>query len=398
MGRRCVAASSSRPSCARGIWRHAAAAPCCRPLGRVVVPFVVQQTTDRRHPRAPAAPTPASCCATSRSRRGRRRRDRGLRRTSSTCASSGRPRPAWRRCGIKAFRHIHDLSVLTQNTERRGSLVSRVTSATSTRSRCSCSSAASCCMVTSRSSRVATVLMVVYSPPLGRGRLALLRAAVPHHPHVPGHRRPRPTRAVRERVGDMLGADLRVRRRRGDDPRLRRRGPHGRSASTPPSRRTAQAAIGAQARSVVAFTSGQLVSGLTTAVVLVVGTLLGGARAASPSASCSPSSSSSACSPSPVQTGHRDPQRDAERRRRLAPGASASSTPRPTSPTRARPASTLPRGPITVRVRRRRRSPTPAARPCSTTSTCGSRRAVAGRRSSARPARARRRSPSCSPG
>ena len=27
-----------------------------------------------------------------------------------------------------AFRHVHDLSVLTQNTERRGSLVSRVTS------------------------------------------------------------------------------------------------------------------------------------------------------------------------------------------------------------------------------------------------------------------------------
>ena len=29
---------------------------------------------------------------------------------------------------VKAFRHIHDLSALTQNTERRGSLVSRVTS------------------------------------------------------------------------------------------------------------------------------------------------------------------------------------------------------------------------------------------------------------------------------
>ena len=28
----------------------------------------------------------------------------------------------------KAFRHVHDLSVLTQNTERRGALVSRVTS------------------------------------------------------------------------------------------------------------------------------------------------------------------------------------------------------------------------------------------------------------------------------
>src|SRR5690606_2781437 len=29
---------------------------------------------------------------------------------------------------VRAFRHVHDLSVLTQNTERRGSLVSRVTS------------------------------------------------------------------------------------------------------------------------------------------------------------------------------------------------------------------------------------------------------------------------------
>ena len=29
---------------------------------------------------------------------------------------------------VKAFRHVHDLPVLTQNTERRGALVSRVTS------------------------------------------------------------------------------------------------------------------------------------------------------------------------------------------------------------------------------------------------------------------------------
>ncbi|HEX6919342.1 MAG TPA: ABC transporter transmembrane domain-containing protein, partial [Actinomycetes bacterium] len=29
---------------------------------------------------------------------------------------------------VRAFRHVHDLSVLTQNAERRGSLVSRVTS------------------------------------------------------------------------------------------------------------------------------------------------------------------------------------------------------------------------------------------------------------------------------
>ena len=39
-----------------------------------------------------------------------------------------------------------------------------------------------------------------------------------------------------------------------------------------------KAADRAQARSVIAFTSGQLVSGLTTAVVLVVGTLLAARR------------------------------------------------------------------------------------------------------------------------
>ena len=43
-------------------------------------------------------------------------------------------------------------------------------------------------------------------------------------------------------------------------------------------------------------------------------------------------------------------------------------------------------------------SPTPAARRCCTTSTCAIPRAGPGRRSSARPARARRRWPSCSPG
>src|SRR5699024_6976709 len=36
---------------------------------------------------------------------------------------------------IRAFRHVHDLSVLTQNTERRGSLVARVTTDVDTISR-----------------------------------------------------------------------------------------------------------------------------------------------------------------------------------------------------------------------------------------------------------------------
>jgi ABC-type multidrug transport system fused ATPase/permease subunit len=45
--------------------------------------------------------------------------------TSRLFASSERGLATLR---IKAFRHVHDLSVLTQNTERRGALVSRVTS------------------------------------------------------------------------------------------------------------------------------------------------------------------------------------------------------------------------------------------------------------------------------
>ena len=45
-----------------------------------------------------------------------------------TAGSSPPPRRGLATLRIKAFRHVHDLPVLTQNTERRGALVSRVTS------------------------------------------------------------------------------------------------------------------------------------------------------------------------------------------------------------------------------------------------------------------------------
>ena len=64
---------------------------------------------------------------------------------------------------IKAFRHVHDLPLLTQNTERRGALVSRVTSdvdQVSTFLQCW----AACFFIVSIGQvLIATVLMAVYS-------------------------------------------------------------------------------------------------------------------------------------------------------------------------------------------------------------------------------------------
>ena len=78
---------------------------------------------------------------------------------------------------------------------------------------------------------------------------------------------------VRERVGDMLGA---ISEAVVGAQAIRAYGVEDRTAERIDAAVEAhrKAAIGAQARSVIAFTSGQLVSGLTTAVVLVVGTVL----------------------------------------------------------------------------------------------------------------------------
>jgi ATP-binding cassette, subfamily B, bacterial len=95
-------------------------------IGRIVVPVAVQQTIDRGL-NAPSGPDTAvvwqmmavaalaivvtAACAGVMNIRLFTSSERGL----ATLR-------------IKAFRHVHDLPVLTQNTERRGALVSRVTS------------------------------------------------------------------------------------------------------------------------------------------------------------------------------------------------------------------------------------------------------------------------------
>lgn len=172
---------------------------------------------------------------------------------------------------IKAFRHIHDLAMLTQNTERRGSLVSRVTSDVDTISMF-VQFGGLMLMINVAQVSLATILMVVYSPPLA---LVVWLCFVPlffiikKFQGVLG----RAYTCVRERVGDMLGAiseavvGAQAIRAHAVEDRTAERIDQAVEAHR-------KAAIGAQARSVIAFTSGQLVSGLTTAVVLVIGTVL----------------------------------------------------------------------------------------------------------------------------
>jgi putative ABC transport system ATP-binding protein len=171
-----------------------------------------------------------------------------------------------------AFRHIHDLSMLTQNTERRGSLVSRVTSDVDTISMF-VQFGGLMLMVNIAQLVLATVLMLVYSPPLAAVVWACylpLFFIIRRFQGIVG----RAYTGVRERVGDMLGAiseavvGASTIRMYGVEDRTA-----GRIDATVEAHR--RAAIAAQVRSVMAFTTGQLVSGLTTAIVLVVGTVLG---------------------------------------------------------------------------------------------------------------------------
>jgi ATP-binding cassette subfamily B protein len=172
---------------------------------------------------------------------------------------------------IKAFRHIHDLSVLTQNTERRGSLVSRVTSDVDTISQF-VQFGGLMLMVNVAQLLLATLLMVIYSPPLAAvvwGCYIPLIFIIRQFQGVVG----RAYTTVRERVGDMLAA---ISEAVVGAATIRAYGVEDRTAeridvAVEDHRR---AAVRAQTRAVLAFTTGQLVSGLTTAVVIVIGTLL----------------------------------------------------------------------------------------------------------------------------
>lgn len=173
---------------------------------------------------------------------------------------------------VRAFRHVHDLSVLTQNTERRGSLVSRVTSDVDTIS-LFVQWGGIQLLVSVLQIGVATTLMAVYS-----WQLMLLVWAC----FVPLFLVLRPAQGtvnvaytrVRERVGAMLGAiseavvGAETIRAYGVADRVQRRI----DASI---RATRDAMVHAQKLVSVVFSGGVLVSNLVLVVVVVVGTRLG---------------------------------------------------------------------------------------------------------------------------
>ena len=172
----------------------------------------------------------------------------------------------------KAFRHIHDLSVLTQNTQRRGSLVSRVTSDVDTISTF-VQWGGLLLVVSAGQILVATVLMAFYSWQL---TLVVWAFFLPVFLLVPRLQRLVSVSylKVRERVGDLLGAvseavvGADTVRAYGIEARTQRR----MNAAIEAHRRQA---THAGLMVIVGFCGGVLVSGLVVAAAVTVGVWIG---------------------------------------------------------------------------------------------------------------------------
>ncbi|HLT84680.1 MAG TPA: ABC transporter ATP-binding protein [Phototrophicaceae bacterium] len=171
----------------------------------------------------------------------------------------------------RTFRHVHDLSVLTQNAERRGSLVSRVTSDVDTVSRFVQFGGLQLILNVGQL-LVATVAMVVYSPVLA-GVVWLCFA--PMFVLAPRAQKviSRAYGAVRVKVGVMLGAisesvvGAETIRAYGAAERTQRR-----VDEAVEDHRTQ--AIKAQTFTALAFSTGMAFSGLALAATVVTGTFL----------------------------------------------------------------------------------------------------------------------------
>jgi ATP-binding cassette, subfamily B, bacterial len=172
----------------------------------------------------------------------------------------------------RAFRHVHDLSILTQNAERRGSMVSRVTSDVDTIS--TFMQWGGVLLIVSLGQLiVATVLMAFYSWQL---TLIVWACFLPLFLLLRTFQR-RVTAAygvVRERMGEMLAA---VSESVVGAPIVRAYAIEDRTAERIDDAvsRHQQAATRAQKLVALTFSTGELVAGLTTASVVVVGVQLG---------------------------------------------------------------------------------------------------------------------------
>src|SRR5690625_5311460 len=173
---------------------------------------------------------------------------------------------------IRAFRHVHDLSPLTQSTERRGALVSRVTSDVDTISMFVQWGGMQLILSTGQLI-VATVLMAWYSWKLA---LVVWAVFIPMMLAAPVAQRmvSRAYGLVRERMGAFLGA---VSESIVGAETIRVYGVNDRTRSRLDAANVhhRKAAVRAQTMVSLAFSGGVLSSGLAIAVVMIVGTFLG---------------------------------------------------------------------------------------------------------------------------
>jgi ATP-binding cassette, subfamily B, bacterial len=173
---------------------------------------------------------------------------------------------------VRAFRRVHDLSVLHQASERRGSLVSRVTSDVDTMSTFM-QWGGLLILVSAAQLVLATALMLVWSWQL---TLVVYACFLPLVLAVRVFQRQLHAayRVVRERVGEMLGA---VGESVVGAQVIRAYGVQGRTASRIDSAVDATRVAQTRAQRISAFTfsAGELTASLATGAVIVVGVLLG---------------------------------------------------------------------------------------------------------------------------
>ncbi|GLX92797.1 ABC transporter ATP-binding protein [Herbidospora sp. NBRC 101105] len=172
----------------------------------------------------------------------------------------------------KAFRHVHDLSVLTQNTERRGALVSRVTGDVDQISTFM-QWGGLLIIVASGQLVIATVLMAVYSWQLTLlvwGLFLPLVFALPRFQRMVA----RNYLVVRERTGDTLAA---ISESVVGSAVIRAHGAEERTATRIDAAVDAQRAAQTRAQKIIGFTFPitELVASVAIAGVVVVGVLLG---------------------------------------------------------------------------------------------------------------------------
>ena len=173
---------------------------------------------------------------------------------------------------VRAFRRVHDLSMLHQASERRGSLVSRVTSDVDTISTFM-QWGGLLVVISTAQLLLASVLMLVWSWQL---TLVVYACFLPLVLAVRAFQQRLQTayRAVRERIGELLGA---IAESVVGAPIIRAYGVQARTAERIDEavERTQSAQIRAQRIAALTFSAGELTAAFATGAVVVVGVLLG---------------------------------------------------------------------------------------------------------------------------